>query len=146
MKSLGLFSSTSLTTLFSLWIPMKRRWWCTVKHEGILHPCTGVTSSSASSVALLLLIITNLLSRCVPVGIWIAPKSMRVRIIGTASSTEASLSTTRAWSTIMGCTSAKQRTASGPSSVEKAFYSLHVSRDKVKQIINFKLLCPFFCF
>lgn len=145
MKSLGLFSSMTLMTLFFLWTPMKRRWWCTAKHEGIQHPHTGVTSSSASAVALLLLIITNLLSWCVSVGIWIALKSMQRQIIATASSTEASLSTMQAWSAILGCTSVKRRTASEPSSVEKPFYNLHVSRDKVKQIIILKLLCPFFC-
>lgn len=36
----------------------------------------------------------------------------------------------------MGCTNVKRRTALGPSSVEKHFYNLHVSKDNVKQIIT----------
>lgn len=136
MKSLGLFSSTSLTTLFSLWIPMKRRWWCTVKHVGTQRPRTGVTSSSASSVALLLLNVTKGPSSCLPVGIWIGLKSTRRQIIATASSKEASLLATQAWTAIMGCTNVKWKTASGPSSVEMQFYNLHVSINKRKQAIT----------
>lgn len=60
VKSLGLFLSRSQMMLLSLWILMRRKWWCTVKHGGIRHPHTGVTLCVCLLIALLLLQLISL--------------------------------------------------------------------------------------